>query len=111
MLTILFQCEAVFLIGLQVVGPLLYNTADSPYYRPGLIGDLCCWIVLAALTLITAAYLAFRNKQQAAIRVRLGKSEKVIDTSLEVYSGVEAANEKSFDDLTDWKNEDFIYVL
>jgi len=55
--------------------------------------------------------LAFRNKQQATIRVRLGKSEKVIDTSLEVYSGVEAANEKSFDDLTDWKNEDFIYVL
>jgi hypothetical protein len=71
------------------------------------------------LTLVTAAYLAFLNKRQAARRVRLGKKAEVVDTSLEAVkareagakSAGEAANEKAFDDLTDGQNEDFIYVL
>lgn len=71
---------------------------------------------------ITATFLAFRNKQQAAARVRVGKSALVVDTSLEKYmknadvdsdentDGI-ARNEQAFDDLTDSKNEDFIFVL
>jgi hypothetical protein len=81
---------------------------------------LICWIALAVLTLVTAAYLAFRNKQQEAARRRLGKAGKVVDRSLDAYSErkvnfaeneTEAMNDKAFDDLTDTQNEDFIYVL
>lgn len=84
---------------------------------------MICWIALAVLTLFTAAFLAFRNKQQEKKRVSLGKPAKVIDTSLNLFKEkakatgapgeVEAvaANEKAFDDLTDRQNEDFIYVL
>ncbi|RDB16325.1 hypothetical protein Hypma_003016 [Hypsizygus marmoreus] len=101
----------------NIVGPLLYRTQDKPYYHRGLVSNLICWIVLAVLTLITAAYLAVRNSQHAAIRARLGKETKVVDTSLEKYAGevIEdekvARNDQAFYDLTDSRNEDFIFVL
>lgn len=77
---------------------------------------MICWIALAVLTLVTAAYLAYRNRQQAAARRRKGKMGEVVDTSLEVFGyktegQVEARNEQAFDDLPDTENEDFIYVL
>jgi len=97
----------------NIAGPLLYRTQDKPYYDRGLIADLICWIALAVLTLITAAFLAFRNRQHAARRASLGKAAIVIDTSLEEYTNNEhaARNDQAFYDLTDSQNEDFIFVL
>ncbi|KAF5344336.1 hypothetical protein D9758_013240 [Tetrapyrgos nigripes] len=104
----------------NVVGPQLYTTDEKPYYHRGLISNMICWIALSVLTVVTAAYLAFRNKQQEALRRRLGKAGKVVDRSLDSYSERkgnsegnegEARNDKAFDDLTDIQNEDFIYVL
>ncbi|KAF8913613.1 major facilitator superfamily domain-containing protein [Mucidula mucida] len=104
----------------NIVGPLLYTTDEKPYYHRGLIANLICWILLSILTLVTAAFLAFRNKQQANKRIRLGKVGKVADRSLDAYSdkkpgdekeGEEARNDQAFDDLTDRQNEDFIYIL
>ncbi|KAF8868949.1 hypothetical protein BD779DRAFT_1480552 [Infundibulicybe gibba] len=72
-------------------------------------------------------YLAACNARHAAARVRAGKVGKIIDMSLEreprkdVGGGTQeiekdfgkqgAANEQAFSDLTDRRNEDFIYVL
>ncbi|KAF8603639.1 MFS general substrate transporter [Ceratobasidium sp. AG-I] len=112
----------------NIVGPLLYKTADAPYYHRGLIADIACWIALAILTPITALYLSYLNRQHAAARRRAGKKAVVIDTSLEEAKvahqaaeqneategdeGVKRrANDQAFDDLTDLQNEDFIYVL
>ncbi|KAL0947852.1 hypothetical protein HGRIS_013914 [Hohenbuehelia grisea] len=101
----------------NIVGPLLYKTEDKPYYRRGLIANLICWILLAVLTLVTALFLACRNKQHASRRARLGKAAIVVDQSLEAHpTGLtevktKAANEKAFDDLTDTQNEDFIFAL
>ncbi|KAF7315495.1 MFS general substrate transporter [Mycena indigotica] len=104
----------------NILGPLVYKTEEKPYYRSGLICDLICWIALAVLVLITAAYLHYLNGRHAKRRVALGKTKKVVDTSLESASEVkrraaanegEADNLQSFDDLTDLRNEDFIYVL
>ncbi|ESK92567.1 allantoate permease [Moniliophthora roreri MCA 2997] len=106
----------------NIVGPLLYRTEDKPYYTEGLVANLICWVALAVLTIITAAYLAYLNKKQEATRRRLGKAGKVVDRSLEVYKARidnkqegseegEAINDKAFDDLTDRVNDDFIYVL
>ncbi|KAJ7859722.1 MFS general substrate transporter [Mycena leptocephala] len=111
----------------NILGPLVYKTQDKPYYKPGLICDLICWILLSVLTLVTAGYLTFLNKRHADRRVALGKPANIIDTSLETVregrrradnatapvdgDGQEAENLQSFDDLSDLVNEDFIYVL
>lgn len=66
------------------------------------------------MTVITAVFLAFRNRQHAAIRESLGKSGMIIDTSLEkrdAETHKQARNDQSFNDLTDSQNEDFIFVL
>ncbi|KAJ7772545.1 MFS general substrate transporter [Mycena maculata] len=108
----------------NILGPLVYKTQDKPYYKPGLVCDMICWILLAVFTLTTAGYLAWLNKRHAVRRVALGKIGNVIDTSLETVGevkrrvaghteekGQEAENLQSFDDMTDLVNEDFIYVL
>ncbi|KAJ7045769.1 major facilitator superfamily domain-containing protein [Mycena alexandri] len=100
----------------NILGPLVYKTQDKPYYKPGLVCDLVCWILLSVVTLITAGYLAYLNKRHAARRVALGKPEKITDTSLDTVRSVrdgkeEADNLQAFDDLSDLANEDFIYVL
>ncbi|PBK68284.1 MFS general substrate transporter [Armillaria solidipes] len=99
--------------------PFVYHTDQKPYYHRGLIASLICWILLSVLTLVTAAYLSFLNRGQAAKRRQLGKAGKVADKSLQKANDYnvdednegEAKNDQSFDDLTDRQNEDFIYVL
>ncbi|KAG6916243.1 hypothetical protein DXG01_007740 [Tephrocybe rancida] len=98
----------------NIVGPLLYATEEKPYYHHGLIASLVSWIALAILTLVTAAYLAFRNGQHEKIRLSLGKAAKVIDMSLEkqhMDNGDAPSNDQAFLDLTDSQNEDFIFAL
>ncbi|KAI0033575.1 major facilitator superfamily domain-containing protein [Vararia minispora EC-137] len=102
----------------NIVGPLLYTTAEKPYYRRGLIADLICWSALAGLVLVAVVYLSWLNARHAARRVALGKPAVVIDRSLEKFRGTrtnadekDATNDQAFDDLTDLQNEDFIYVL
>lgn len=61
--------------------------------------------------------------KHAAMRERLGKSAKIVDLSMEAKGELKARNEavneiegeaavgeKAFDDVTDLKNEDFIYL-
>ncbi|KAH8102676.1 MFS general substrate transporter [Cristinia sonorae] len=113
----------------NIVGPLVNKAEDAPYYRRGLIVDLVCWIALSGCVLFTAAYLTWLNKRHANERKRLGKAAVIVDTSLEdtktaarlqieneareKEEGADpsALNSRAFDDLTDVKNEDFIYVL
>lgn len=63
----------------------------------------------------------FLNKRHASRRVAVGKSAVLVDRSMmnaqerAVNSEIEEANgihggEKAFDDITDLKNEDFIFV-
>lgn len=84
--------------------------------------SLVCWCALAVIACVTAAYLHYLNKQQEKKRVSLGKSAKVVDTSiLSIEAAAKAradvnqregvTNDQAFDDLTDWQNEDFVYVL
>ncbi|KAI0700213.1 major facilitator superfamily domain-containing protein [Cytidiella melzeri] len=113
----------------NIVGPLLYTSEEAPVYRRGLIGNLVCWVALAVTILGTAAYLALLNKRHVTARRLAGKAGDVVDTSLETAEDAErlhrlnrekevsqgtnpkVLNAKAFDDLTDTRNEDFIYVL
>ncbi len=71
---------------------------------------------------LTGAYLHYLNRRQAAKRVRMVKVGNVIDTSiLNIKDAAKARvetnlkegvkNDQAFLDLTDFQNEDFVYVL
>lgn len=65
------------------------------------------------------AHLAFLNKKHEQKRVTLGKSARVVDLSMQaVRHAVDdkepaqgAVDEDAWEDLTDWQNEDFVYVF
>jgi hypothetical protein len=74
------------------------------------------------------AYLKYLNKKQEKRRIAAGRPAHVEDTSIMSMEDAEAyklklknalaaegkaddINEAAFDDLTDWENMDFIYVL
>ena len=117
----------------NIVGPLLFNSATAPTYHPGLRSVLAIFVTLGAVTIIQLANLMFLNKLQERKRVKNGKPAKMVDHSMESkyhdadeqvdeVAGVaegdpEAApahhhrvGEQAFLDLTDRKNDEFIYI-
>lgn len=119
---------AVLFIGQSagnIIGPHLYTTAEKPLYRRGLISNLCLFVILIILIIACTFYLMFLNRKHANRRQELGKSAIVADRSMmnareRIAAGGEAeldgdegyglGGEKAFDDLTDLKNEDFVFV-
>ncbi|KAJ5242741.1 allantoate permease [Penicillium citrinum] len=122
--------SAVVLVGMctgNVVGPQLYSTSQAPEYRPGLIANLIMFVSVAFLAILMDVYLLFLNKRHARQREAVGKSSVVIDESMMTKNKLntnkalelEDVNERSdqntrvdngFSDMTDLRNEDFIYV-
>lgn len=121
--------NAIFFIGQSVgniVGPQLYTTAEKPGYARGLRSNLALFVVIMIMSGITTVYLAFLNKSHAKRRVELGKSAVVYDNSLDSVDEVERrrqaaggtdaaegsadAGDKAFENTTDLKNEDFVFV-
>ncbi|KAI5927300.1 major facilitator superfamily domain-containing protein [Camillea tinctor] len=109
----------------NIIGPLLYNTADAPLYRPGLIANLIMFVLVGILGQVIPMYLMFLNKWHAKQREDLGKLANIVDESMmrkremqDSKAGALEQNEHStsleddngLQDLPDLKNEDFIYV-
>lgn len=118
----------------NIVGPLLFNSADAPTYHPGLRAVLGIFVALAACTIIQAANLMFLNKLQERKRVKNGKAAKLVDHSMENHyhdtpeqldSSIGAAEgdtealpnhhrhrigDQAFLDLTDRQNDEFVYI-
>ena len=68
-------------------------------------------------------YLALLNKKHGKKREEMGKSRNIVDQSMQIVAAADPDQDKeessgsreqygehAFDDITDWKNEDFIYV-
>lgn len=118
----------------NIIGPILFQSSDAPTYHPGLRAVLAIFVTLAACTVIQAANLMFLNKLQERKRVKNGKPAKIKDHSMEdeyhdadeqpddemmgVAEGDPEARPahytriggQAFLDLTDRKNDEFIYV-
>ncbi|KAJ5735924.1 Major facilitator superfamily domain general substrate transporter [Penicillium malachiteum] len=110
----------------NVIGPLLYSTDEAPLYRTGLIADLAMFVTVGVICGLTPFYLAYLNKKHEKKRIELGKSGRLPDMSMinkeklweskavevEDVQDQRAAveNDKGLLDVTDLKNEDFIYV-
>lgn len=100
----------------NIVGPQLYTTAEAPLYRRGLLSNLALFVVLIGLYAVQVTYLFFLNKKQERRRVAAGKIAKIQDKSMQKVQ-VRTKDEMdapqadhAFDDLTDFENEDFVYV-
>ena len=101
----------------------MYNENEAPHYTRGLSANLALFVALIVIVGMGAAWIRVLNGRHAAERVRLGKSAHVVDLSMESKRRLSAHDEavndrqgaggvgdKAFEDCTDLKNEDFIYV-
>ncbi|OJJ06749.1 hypothetical protein ASPVEDRAFT_140207 [Aspergillus versicolor CBS 583.65] len=120
--------SAVVLIGMctgNVIGPQLYSLDQAPEYRPGLISNLIMFVLVAIIAIIADVYLYWLNKRHAKKREALGKTAQIVDESMLGKNKIQASKaaevedagkgespgvDKGFLDMTDLKNEDFIYV-
>jgi predicted MFS family arabinose efflux permease len=96
----------------NIIGPLLFSSADAPTYHPGLRSVLAIFVTLAVVILLQLANLMFLNKLQSKKRVANGKAAVIHDVSMEDhYVGIdtEGVGEHAFD-LTDRKNDEFVYI-
>jgi len=104
----------------NIVGPLLFTSNQAPAYHPGLRDVLGVFVALVAVVFIQLADLVVLNKMQRRKRVVNGKQAVLKDRSMEDhYVGYEEENETgdgprlgegAFLDLTDRKNDEFVYV-
>ncbi len=106
----------------NIIGPLLFNASDAPSYHPGLRSVLAIFVTLVVVVLLQVANLVVLNKLQARDRVKHGKKAVIHDTSMDdkyhaIDSDSAAESEhgprlgnNAFLDLTDRKNDEFLYI-
>jgi len=96
----------------NIIGPLLFDAKDKPTYYPGLRAVLGIFVALAAVVLLQLANLFVLNASQSKKRVANGKMAVIYDTSMETHfvaMSDDGVGENAFD-LTDGKNDEFVYV-
>lgn len=97
----------------NIIGPLLFNEKDAPMYFPGLRATLGIFVALGGVVLLQVFVLVGLNRRQVRRRVANGKMGVIRDLSMEnEFDGslvAEVGNEGEFD-LTDAKNDEFVYI-
>jgi hypothetical protein len=104
----------------NIIGPHLFKPSKKPYYSRGLRANLALFIVIIVLVTLAMCWVKILNRKHAAIRESMDKAAVLVDLSMEKdkqtneedAEDVQASGvgDKAFDDVTDIKNEDFIYV-
>ena len=104
----------------NIIGPHLFKPSEKPHYYRGLRANLALFIAIIVLIFIAMFWIKLLNREHAATREIMGKAAILIDTSMSAgkeadtegveTAGVSGVGDKAFDDLTDIKNEDFIYI-
>jgi hypothetical protein len=104
----------------NIVGPHLFKPSEKPHYYRGLRANLALFISIIVFVLLAAAWIKVLNRKHASQREAMGKSAHLVDKSMQNERegdaeatedvNVSGVGDKAFDDVTDIKNEDFIYV-
>lgn len=105
----------------NIIGPHLFKPSEKPRYSRGLRANLALFIAIVVLVVLAVFWITILNRKHGAARERLGKAAKIVDLSMETSRQMADAGEtanvseggvgdKAFDDITDVKNEDFIYL-
>ncbi|KAM0344950.1 hypothetical protein ACHAPU_007084 [Fusarium lateritium] len=103
--------------GGNIIGPLLFSSKDAPTYKPGLTKTMGITGAMIGVVLLQLVNLMFLNKLQERKRVQNGKPAKIRDLSMEHQYVANAQQgedgelgHNAFMDLTDSKNDEFVYV-
>ncbi|RGP74783.1 hypothetical protein FSPOR_1362 [Fusarium sporotrichioides] len=101
----------------NIIGPLLFSSKDAPYYKPGLTKTMGITGAMIGVIILQLVNLVFLNKLQERKRVKNGKPAKIRDLSMEhryVANAAEGEDDQlgqnAFMDITDSKNDEFVYV-
>jgi hypothetical protein len=101
----------------NIIGPLLFKPEDAPRYAPGVLAVMAIFIALIFLIGLQVVLLFLYNKQRQRQRVAAGKPKFIHDTSMDgkyrTYGedeGTEGLGENGVNDITDVKNNEFVYV-
>lgn len=95
----------------NIIGPLLFNAKDAPDYKPGLKAVLGIFVALAAIVALQVVNLIVLNKMQRKKRLANGKEERILDTSMESrYVSEKVGLGSHAFDLTDRRNDEFVYI-
>jgi hypothetical protein len=112
----------------HAIGPLLFNAKDAPYYIPGIRGCLGIFAAQLVCVGLQAVTLYLLNRVRRRQRVAHGKPEFIKDTSMDgkyqqYASGDETlgqngewprdeswTDDAALLDLTDYQNDEFVYV-
>ncbi|KAL7414559.1 major facilitator superfamily domain-containing protein [Mrakia frigida] len=108
----------------NIVGPLLFSTDQAPGYKKGLSAVLGLFVAVVAIVVLMAFMFLFLNKRKEAERVRNGKPAKIHDRSMDAKYGAHNADDddeaagkgvalggNSFKDISDFKNDEFVYLI
>lgn len=109
---------ALFQAGLSagdMIGPLLFSSNQAPQYIPGSAGVLGVMAAMLLVVLVQIANLVFLNKRQSKTRVRNGKSATIVDSSVKQHIDEDVKTDQVlgdviFQDMTDWENDEFMYI-
>ena len=104
----------------NIIGPHLFKPSEKPHYSRGLRSNLALFVAIVALVILGVLWIRVLNRKHAATRESMDKAANIADLSMvgnretdaEEAENVQASGigDKAFDDVTDIKNEDFIYV-
>jgi MFS family permease len=101
----------------NIIGPLLFSSKDAPYYKPGLTKTMGITGAMIGVIILQLVNLVFLNKLQERKRIKNGKPAKIRDLSMEhryVANAAEGEDDQlgqnAFMDITDSKNDEFVYV-
>ncbi|KFY29515.1 hypothetical protein V493_02315 [Pseudogymnoascus sp. VKM F-4281 (FW-2241)] len=99
----------------NIIGPLLFVKGDAPSYLPGLRAVLGLFCAMVAAILAQWFLLFMMNKSQEKKRVANGKPAKITDRSMmdhyEAQDDMDSGNaDAALYDLTDRKNDEFVYI-
>ncbi|KXG53364.1 Major facilitator superfamily domain, general substrate transporter [Penicillium griseofulvum] len=101
-----------------LAGPLLFTAEQAPSYLPGIRAVLGLFIALVGLVVIQVLNLSWLNRLNKKRRISNGKIGDLQDKSMthafetdgKVVDEPRTADAAPFVDLTDRKNDEFVYV-
>ncbi|RSH87586.1 uncharacterized protein EHS24_000097 [Apiotrichum porosum] len=112
----------------NIIGPLVWLDKEAPKYYTGLAFAIAMYCALFCLVVGQGFYLKYLNKKQRERRIAMGLPAELQDISImtlneataykaELMEALRASGgnmdifSESFDDLTDWENPMFMYVV
>ncbi|KZM18966.1 transmembrane transport [Ascochyta rabiei] len=102
------------------IGPHLFEPSENSHYYRGLRSNLALFVAIVVLIVLAVVYIIILNRKHSMTRESMEKVPNVVYLSMERSrsrdaEGVEdvqtsGVGDKAFNDVTDIKNEDFVYV-